>query len=165
MEAPFLGRLGQVVRPDGLVGGEHRDPEAHGRSPYARRMRRPTAATLLLPLLVGALGLAACSDDQTDAALPPDELAQEMCGSLVTWVNEISGATNMLDDDVQELLNQGSTQVSPEVEATFVGWVDEVEAASDQLVTDVDQLRFPPTERGVELADDLAAAAADARAE
>jgi hypothetical protein len=116
-------------------------------------------------LLTCGVGLAACADDQTNAALPPDELAEEMCGSLVTWVNEISTATNELDDEVQGLLAEGSTQMSPEVDAAFVGWVDDVEAASDERVAAVDELRFPPTERGAELADELAAAAADARAE
>jgi hypothetical protein len=127
-------------------------------------MRRPSAALLALALAVGAAGLGACTDGGASGP-DPDDVALEVCGTLVTWVDEISEATDGLDDEVQVLIDEGAEQTSPEVEAIFVGWVDTVEAATDGLVEAVDGLRFPPTERGAQLADDLAAAAGDARAE
>jgi hypothetical protein len=127
-------------------------------------MHRRSAALLALVLGVGSIGVTACSGDGPSGP-SADEVAVDVCGTLVAWVDEISVATDGLDDEVQVLIDDGAVQGSPEVEATFLGWVDVVEAATDGLVETVDGLRFPPTQRGAELAEDLAAAAAAARAE
>jgi hypothetical protein len=124
-------------------------------------MRRPSAALLALAVAGGTLGLGACSDGPATSEADAEQLAVDVCGTLVTWVDEISTATNTLDDEVQALVDAGSD----DVDTAFTGWVDEVEAATDRLGDEVGSLRFPPTARGEELADDLAAAAAEARAE
>lgn len=124
-------------------------------------MRRPSAALIAVLMAGGSFGLAACGDGAGTSQSEAEELAVDVCGTLVTWVDEISTATNELDDEVQVLVDEGSD----DVDSAFTAWVDEVEAATDALVDAVGSLRFPPTGRGRELADDLAAAAAEARAE
>lgn len=127
-------------------------------------MPRPVAA-LLVGLLLCAGGLtSACARGTSTPGPPPDDVAAAVCGTLVDWVGEIAAATSDLNDEVQAVAHEG--EVAPdELDSEFLRWIDAVEAATDALVDGVGDLRFPPTERGAELAEDLAESADAARAE